>query len=246
MSESQSTSLKELTQRLSTLLAQIEAAQRRGPHAAERVQLLAVSKTQPISRIKALIGAGHLLFGENYVQEAEEKIHALTLVDSLPRAQFHLIGNLQRNKVKRAVGLFDVIESVDRVELAQEIAKVAERRGRRQRVMMQVNTSAEDSKSGVDPQSAEQLCKDILALPALQLEGLMCIGQFIEPEADDALRRQDFIVLRELRGALQERCGVQLPELSMGMSADFELAVEEGATIVRVGSALLGERPAKD
>lgn len=235
----------ELSARLRSIRERIEAARARSSRAAPAVRLVAASKTQPPQQLAALLAAGQIVFGENYVQEAESKAHLLARDPQLPRAQFHLIGSLQRNKAKRAIGLFDVIETVDRISLAGELQKAASKRRIVQRVLVQVNTSGEESKSGVRPEEAAELCREILSCPALELQGLMCIGAFAPLDAPDEERRRDFVLLRELRADLEQRLGAPLPELSMGMSADFELAVEEGASLVRVGSALFGPRQQK-
>ncbi len=245
MAEERLVDANALAPRLDAVRSRIAAACSRCGRLPEEVKLVAVSKVQPLAKIRALIDCGHLVFGENYVQEAEEKIHALVRDDSRPRAEFHLIGHLQSNKVKRAVGLFDVIETVDRPKLLREIAKIAAQRGRTQRILVQVNASGEASKHGAAPEETQELCMEAAQLPALQLEGLMCIGRYFSPQEDDARRRQDFKLLRELRDEVEKTTGLELPQLSMGMSADFELAIEEGASIVRVGSALLGEREVK-
>ncbi len=204
------------------------------------VRLIAVTKTFPVGVMREALAAGQFLFGENYVQEAQRKVAALG--ELVPEFELHLIGPLQRNKVKHAVGLFSMIQTVDRVELAQEIQKVAEGRGIVQSVLMQVNISGEESKSGVLPGHAASLAKEILSMPNLRLQGLMSIGSFVEEDATDGVRRREFKMMSVLRDELEVELKVELPELSMGMSHDFELAVEEGATLVRVGSLIFGER----
>ena len=197
------------------------------------VELIAVSKTQPAAAIQEAMRAGVLLFGENKVQEARGKI------EELGRGIWHLIGHLQTNKVKDAVRLFDSIDSVDRAELADEINHRADLLGKTQNVLLQVNIAGESTKSGCTPETARALAEKINALPRLALHGLMTIAPYTpDPEKS----RPHFTALRELRDQLQADTGLHLPVLSMGMSGDFTVAVQEGATQVRVGTALFGER----
>lgn len=212
------------------------AYQDRGP-----VTLICVSKKQPVSAMQALIdanlfaGAGPV-FGENYVQEFEDK---QLLLDG-PFAA-HCIGNLQSNKVKKALRIFDVIETVDSEKLAAAIDREAHKTGRIMPVFLQVNISRDNGKAGFLPESLSlDFVRSLNALENLRLIGLMTVTRFYEePEA----ARPDFIALRELRDSLQAG-DAELPPLllSMGMSADFEIAIEEGANLVRVGSAIFGER----
>lgn len=194
---------------------------------ADDVTLVAVSKTRPADEILPLLRAGHRVFGENRVQEAAEKFPALR--ERYPDLKLHLIGGLQTNKVREAVALFDVIESVDRVELAEKLAAEMKRRGRDLPCFVQVNTGEEPQKGGVSPRGAVDLvdrCREL----GLNVVGLMCI-----PPADDE-PSPHFAFLKKLA----RQAGVR--ELSMGMSADYPLAVQQGATFVRVGTALFGAR----
>ncbi len=194
---------------------------------ADDVTLIAVSKTRPADEILPLLRAGHRVFGENRVQEAAEKFPALR--ERYPDLKLHLIGGLQTNKVREAVALFDVIESVDRVELAEKLAAEMKRRGRDLPCFVQVNTGEEPQKGGVSPRGAVDLvdrCREL----GLNVVGLMCI-----PPADDE-PSPHFAFLKKLA----RQAGVR--ELSMGMSADYPLAVQQGATFVRVGTALFGAR----
>lgn len=232
-----------LAGRLSALRLRLEAAALRVNRKATDVTLLAVSKKIPVSLMSEAIDAGQRLFGESYVQEAGQKIahlrrHSAVLGDCC----FHCIGPLQRNKAKRAVGLFDVIQTIDRFEVAQLVSTAAAAAGKAQRVLLQVNISGEATKSGIIPAEVRNVMESIICLPALAVQGLMCIGTFFPAEAPEAERRSEFIALRNIRDDLQASLGIALPELSMGMSDDFELAVEEGATIVRIGTALFGPR----
>ena len=197
------------------------------------IELIAVSKTQPADAIAQAMREGIMRFGENKVQEARGKI------EELARGVWHLIGHLQTNKAKDAVRLFDFIDSVDRSELAEEINHRADALGKTQNVLLQVNIAGESTKFGCAPDTARALAEKINALPHLALHGLMAIAPFTpDPEKS----RPHFAALRELREQLQTDTGLHLPVLSMGMSGDFTVAIEEGATQVRVGTALFGER----
>lgn len=192
------------------------------------VKLVAVSKAQPALAVRAAYAAGQRDFGENYVQEWRAKAEALA---DLPEIVWHFVGALQTNKVKYLVGKVGLVHAVDREELASEIARRSAQRGIATRVLVEVNVAGEASKSGCAPAEASRLVETIRALPGLDLAGLMCIPP---AEADP---RPHFAALRRMRDALG------LAELSMGMSADYPIAIEEGATLVRVGTAIFGERP---
>lgn len=203
------------------------------------VRLVAVSKTADVISIQKAIDAGLRVFGENRVQEAREKIDYLggrpgAATDVL----WHLIGPLQRNKAKYAVGLFDLIHSVDSAALADELERHAVKTGKVQKILVEVKLSEEDTKHGVVEAGLEPLLEHIGGLNGLALQGLMTIPPFFD-DPDEA--RPYFRRLRELRDDLQKK-GFRLPELSMGMSNDFEVAISEGATLVRIGTAIFGER----
>ena len=215
----------EIRANLAAVNGRIEAACKRAGRKREEVTLVAVSKTFPAKAVTNAIAAGATHIGENKVQEARDK-----KPDVQGSARWHLIGHLQSNKAKDAVRIFDVIETVDSLELAQKVAKAASAMGKRQEVLLQVNIGREAQKSGADPDDAPALARDIAAIEGLALRGLMAI-----PPAD-VESRPHFRALREL----QQRIGVA--ELSMGMSEDFEIAIEEGSTIVRVGRAIFGAR----
>ncbi len=206
--------------------------------AAESVRLLAVSKYQPIEKIRALAAHGHKDFGENYVQEAltkQEQLQELSLY-------WHFIGHLQSNKAKYVTGKYDLIHTVDSEKLAQSLQKSANKLNKRQKVLIQINVGNEPQKAGVAEDDAPGLVESLLKMPGLALEGLMCIPPFFDaPEA----ARPYFAGLRALRDRLEAELGVSLPQLSMGMSGDLEYAVAEGATIVRVGTDIFGSRPAR-
>jgi hypothetical protein len=199
------------------------------------VSLVAVSKTVPPERLRAAVEAGLTMLGENRVQEAESKVAA---VDG---ATWHLVGPLQSNKVRRALEVFDTIESVDSVGLAQRIDRLAAdvRPGARVPVLLQVNVDDDAAKAGFGPDAIEASIDEILDLERLEVRGLMTIGRLVE-RAEDA--RPTFVRLRALSERLRADRAALGPDLSMGMTDDFEVAVEEGATIVRVGRALFGER----
>ena len=198
------------------------------------VSLLVVSKTWEASVIRPLVDAGHLLYGENRVQEASEKISLLP-----SHLKWHLIGHLQKNKVRKALSLFETIHTVDSHELARQIDRIAHELGLFPRVLLQVNVGAEPQKHGFSPSGLREVMGDILTLPRLEIAGLMAIP----PSRDDSEEvRPYFRALRELRDELEETFSHPLPELSMGMTSDFQVAIQEGATIVRVGSAIFGSR----
>jgi len=211
-----------------------QACDRAGRDAGE-VRVVAVSKTVEIERIRQLADHGHVLFGENKVQEALEKIPRLQR-----EARWHMIGHLQRNKARHAVGAFELIHAVDTERLAAEIDRRAAAAGLRQAVLVQVNLSREESKHGVDTRDLPALLDTFGALDHVELRGLMTVPP---PVVDAEGSRRWFRDLRELRDREAARTGLPLPELSMGMTDDFEVAVEEGATLIRVGRAIFGERP---
>jgi len=223
-----------IAQNLAEVRATIAAACRKAGRDPAEVRLVAVSKTVAAERVREAIDAGQDLFGENYLQEARDKITVLGR-----QLSWHLVGHLQTNKAKPAVELFDLIHAVDRLKLARALSAAAAALPKIQDVLIQVNQAGEESKSGVAPEVAAALLKDITQLPHLRVRGLMTMPPwFADPEAV----RPYFKALRELRDRLQDASGLALPELSMGMSGDFAVAVEEGATLVRVGTAIFGHR----
>jgi pyridoxal phosphate enzyme (YggS family) len=223
-----------IVQRLEDVRAAIAAAAHRSRRDPGAVRLVAVSKTVDLERLRAAIAAGHNLFGENYLQEARDKIAALGR-----QVSWHLVGHLQSNKARGAVELFDLIHAVDRLKLARALSDAAARQGKVQDVLIQVNQAGEATKSGVEPSAALALLQEIARLPHLRVLGLMTMPPwFPDPEA----ARPYFRALRELRNHLRGLTGLPLTELSMGMSGDFAVAVEEGATLVRVGTAIFGTR----
>lgn len=217
-----------------SILSRMEGACRRAGRDAAAVTLVAVSKTVPTPRVRALLEAGQTVFGENRVQEALAKMEAI----GRP-ARWHLVGHLQRNKARHAVGVFDLIHSVDDLDLAREIDRRAEARGIVQPVLVEVNVAGEESKEGIAPAALGALLEGMALLRSLDLQGLMTIPP---PAGDPEASRPWFRELARLREDASRRLGRSLPHLSMGMSDDFEVAIEEGATLVRVGRALFGER----
>ena len=213
---------------LRTVEEAVAAACRRAGRAPDDVLLIAVSKTVDLERIRAAVAAGVRALGENRVQEAKDKVEAL----GRP-VPWHLIGSLQTNKARDAVRLFDCIHSIDRIDLARELDRRAHGIGRRVSGLLQVNLGDEPQKGGAAPDDVKRLLDETVALPNLRVVGLMAIPPHTE---DPEGARPYFRRLRELRDALG------LPHLSMGMSADFAVAIEEGATMVRVGTSVFGPR----
>lgn len=213
---------------LAAVRARVTAAAQRAGRKPGEVQLIAVSKKVEPERVEEALAAGLMVFGENKLQEGKAKIPLVS-----GRAHWHMIGHLQSNKARDAVALFELIHSVDSVKLAVELDKWAERAGKPQPILLEVNVSGEASKFGMKPEDVAGALEEINKLSRLEVHGLMTMAPFFE-EAEKA--RPFFRQLRELRDQLG------LPELSMGMSHDFEIAVEEGATMIRVGTAIFGER----
>lgn len=227
-----------IAERWQSVAERVAAAARRSGRDAAAVRIVAVSKTKSIGEIAAAVAAGASDVGENYVQEAAPKIEALG-----GAVRWHMIGHLQRNKAAKAAALFDVVQTVDSAELGRALARHAAALKKILPVLVEVNMGSEASKSGVPPEQVESLIHRLAAEPHLRLEGLMTIPPPVEsPQA----ARPYFAGLRELRDRLASvLSGPQLlRELSMGMTDDFEVAIEEGATIVRIGRAIFGERTA--
>ncbi len=200
----------------------------------KEVALMVVSKTWRAEAIRPLVNTGHSLFGENRIQEALEKVPALP-----DKLHWHLIGHLQKNKVRKALPLFEVIETVDSLSLAQQISRIAGELGITQRVFLQVNVANEPQKHGFTMEVLRLQLAEALALPHLEIAGVMAIPPW---NADPEASRPHFRALREFRDELETLGNISLPHLSMGMTNDFHVAIAEGATIVRVGSAIFGRR----
>jgi PLP dependent protein len=198
------------------------------------IELIAVTKTHPTEIVREAVDVGQLVFGESKVQEARAKIPLLP-----SNIRWHLIGHLQKNKIRHALPLFEMIHSVDSLGLAQAIDRIAHEDGLHPRILLEVNVAGEGSKFGFKATTLRAELESLLLLPRLSIEGLMCIPPLAE-EAETS--RNYFVELRELRDALEQEFQVKLPHLSMGMTNDYSVAVEEGATLVRVGTAIFGER----
>jgi len=222
-----------IRENLLKVMEKIERAARRAGRDPAEIRLVAVSKTVESERIREAVEAGVKILGENYVQEAKKKIEEI----GHPVA-WHFIGHLQSNKAKYAVHLFDMIHSVDSLSLAEELNRRAEQVNRNVKVMVEVNISGEATKFGTDEGRVMEIAKGITGLKHLSLEGLMTMPPYFDSAE---LSRPYFVELRRLREKLRQE-GIPVRELSMGMSTDFEVAIEEGATYVRVGTAIFGPR----
>ena len=214
-----------------------EAARRAGRNAGD-IELVAVSKTHPPEAVAEAIAAGQFLFGESRVQEARAKVPLLPA-----RARWQFIGHLQRNKIRHALALgFELLHGVDSLEIARELDRIAGEAGAFPRVLLEINVAGESSKFGFSPAKLREQLEELLALGRLQIEGLMTIAP-LAPDAEAS--RPHFAALRQLHDQLQTEFRVPLPRLSMGMSGDYAVAIEEGATLVRVGTAIFGTRRGK-
>lgn len=225
----------DLAANIQSVQERIRAACARAGRDVDSVALLAVAKTHPADAVQAAAACGLILFGENKVQEAKAKIPLCP-----GKCRWHLVGHLQTNKARDAVELFEMIQSVDSLRLAEEINKRAEHAAKHMRVLLEVNLAGEASKFGYAPERLLAEFKDINALPRLEIHGLMTVPPW-SPVAENV--RPYFRRLRELKQQCEDILGAPLPHLSMGMTGDYEVAIEEGATIVRIGTAIFGERP---
>ena len=223
-----------LAENLAAILARIETIARKHGRKAGEIQLVAVSKTNPPEAIREVFAAGQRAFGESRVQEALPKLDALP-----PEIEWHFIGHLQTNKIRKVVGRFALFHGVDNQNLAQQMNRIAGELGVTASVLLEVNVSGEKSKFGFYPKTLSAALEVLLPLPFLRIQGLMTMAPYSD---DPESARPYFAKLRELRDRLAEETGNLLPHLSMGMSGDFEQGIAEGATIVRVGSAIFGER----
>lgn len=229
----------DIARNVKSVLERIRRAAERAGRCPDRVRLVAATKSVPVERIRLAIEAGVTILGENRVQEALPKINALGPRDDV---SWHFIGRLQRRKVKQVIGRFQMIHSVDSLDLAAEIDRRAGEAGLQQAILIEVNVGGEASKAGFAPDAVAGALKAMDAMPHLAVRGLMALPPLAEtPEAVRPYFRAVLELARSLRQSGYAR--VQLDELSMGMSGDFEVAVEEGATLVRVGTALFGPRP---
>lgn len=226
--------MSSVAENLERVREQVAEAAAKVGRAVDEIHLIAISKTHDAEKVRAAYEAGQTLFGESRVQEARAKIPLLP--SSL---RWHFVGHLQKNKIRHALPLFEFFHSVDSLALAQEMNRIANEEGMHPRVLLEVNLAGEGSKFGFKPETVRAEMELLLALPRLSIEGLM----IIPPVAEEAeASRKSFVRLRELRAVLEKEFDVKLPHLSMGMTNDFPIAVEEGATLVRVGTAIFGER----
>ncbi|MEI9961437.1 MAG: YggS family pyridoxal phosphate-dependent enzyme [Limisphaerales bacterium] len=223
-----------LAANLESVRLRIKAACDRSDREPNSVTLLAVAKTHPPETIQAAAALGLGCFGENKVQEAKAKIPLCP-----GKLRWHFIGHLQSNKARDAIELFEMIQSVDSLSLAQEISKRCEQVAKRMPVLLEVNVAGEASKFGYKPEKLLAELKELNSLPRLEIRGLMTVPPW-SPDVEQA--RPHFRQLRELKHECEQKIGSPLPHLSMGMSGDFETAIEEGATIIRIGTALFGAR----
>ena len=221
--------------RVARVLERVARSAARSGRSPESIRLVAVTKTHPVERVAEAYEAGLRVFGENYVQEADEKVRAF------PDAEWHLIGKLQANKIKKAVSLFGWIQSVDSLRLLADISRRCIEAGKTVPVLIEVNLAGEGSKAGIPPDGLAGLLSSAAGLPGVRILGLMTVP----PMTDDPEEsRPNFVRLRELLGQVASLGGAagEMTELSMGMSSDFEAAIEEGATMIRVGTAIFGSR----
>ena len=223
-----------IAENLDRVREQISTAAAKSGRTLEDVELVAISKTHPAESVREAIEAGQILFGESRIQEARAKIPELP-----SNCRWHFVGHLQKNKIRHALPLFEMFHGIDSLELARDINRIAEEDGAHPNVLLQVNVAGEGSKFGFSPDRLHDDMESLLDLPRLTFTGLMCIPPLAEePEAS----RKYFIQLRELRDEVERHCDVKLMHLSMGMTNDYAVAIEEGATLVRVGTAIFGER----
>jgi pyridoxal phosphate enzyme (YggS family) len=223
-----------VAENLERVRTQITAAARKAHRALDDIQLVAISKTHEAEKVRTAFDAGQELFGESRVQEARAKIPLLPSA-----ARWHFVGRLQRNKIRHALQLFELFHSVDSFELARDMNRIGEEEGMHPRVLLEVNVAGEGSKIGFAPASLREKMETLLELPRLTIEGLMAIPP-LAPQAEAS--RKYFAMLRELRDQFAAEFKIGLPQLSMGMTGDFAVAIEEGATLVRVGTAIFGQR----
>jgi len=229
--------MSSIAENLERVREQIANAAANSGRSGDDVELVAITKTHPAEKVREAVEAGQTLFGESRVQEARAKIPELS-----SNLRWHFVGHLQKNKVRQALPLFEMIHSVDSLALAQDINRIAEEEGLYPRVLLEVNVAGEGSKFGFAP---DDLCKQmeaLLTLSRLSIEGLMCIPP---PAVESEDSRKFFVQVRELRDSLQKEFNMKLPQLSMGMTQDFPIGIDEGATLVRVGTAIFGERRAR-
>jgi pyridoxal phosphate enzyme (YggS family) len=226
--------MNEIAANLERVRGEIAAAAARSGRSPNEIELVAVTKTHPAEKVQAAVEAGQTLFGESRVQEARAKIPLLP-----SRLRWHFIGHLQKNKIRHALPLFELFHGVDSLALAQNMQRLADEDGMQPRVLLEVNLAGEASKHGFAPEALRRDLEALLSLGRLTVEGLMTIPP-LAPAAEAS--RRFFVALRELRDDLETEFNLRLPQLSMGMSGDYAIAIEEGATMVRIGTAIFGSR----
>lgn len=226
-----------IAENLARVREQMARAATKAARNVDGIELVAVSKTHDAEKVREAVEEGQLLFGESKVQEARAKIPLLA-----SHLRWHFIGHLQKNKIRHTLPLFELFHGIDSLGLAQEMNRIAEVDGMHPRILLEVNVAGEGSKFGFNPEKLRQEMESLLSLNRVSIEGLMTIPP-LAPEAEAS--RKFFVALRELRDAIEKEFEVKLPHLSMGMTNDFQIAIEEGATRVRVGTAIFGERKRK-
>ena len=226
--------MSDISENLARVSGAIAEAAARAKRPVDSIQLVAISKTHDAEKVRAAVEAGQTLFGESRVQEARVKIPELP-----SNLRWHFVGHLQKNKIRHALPLFELFHGIDDVDLARDMNRIAEEDGMHPRILLEVNLAGEGSKFGFTPDKLRAQMEELLALSRLSILGLMTIPPLAE-EAEAS--RKFFVQLRELRDQLQAEFHVDLAQLSMGMTQDFAVAVEEGATLVRVGTAIFGKR----
>jgi PLP dependent protein len=229
--------MSSIAENLERVREQIARAAWNSGRSADDVELVAISKSHPAEKVREAVEAGETLFGESRVQEARAKIPELS-----SNLRWHFVGHLQKNKIRHALPLFEMIHSVDSLGLAQDINRIAEEEGLYPRVLLEVNVAGEGSKFGFAPDELRNQMEVLMGLPRLSIEGLMCIPP-LAVESEDS--RKFFVEVRQWRDSLEKEYNMKLPQLSMGMTQDFPIGIQEGATLVRVGTAIFGERSKK-
>jgi PLP dependent protein len=229
--------MSSIAENLERVREQIARAAWNSGRSADDVELVAISKSHPAQKVREAVEAGETLFGESRVQEARAKIPELS-----SNLRWHFVGHLQKNKIRHALPLFEMIHSVDSLGLAQDINRIAEEEGLYPRVLLEVNVAGEGSKFGFAPDELRNQMEVLMGLPRLSIEGLMCIPP-LAVESEDS--RKFFVEVRQWRDSLEKEYNMKLPQLSMGMTQDFPIGIAEGATLVRVGTAIFGERSKK-
>jgi pyridoxal phosphate enzyme (YggS family) len=226
--------MNSIAENLERVREQIAQAATKSGRSVDDVDLVAISKTHEAAKVREAVEASQILFGESRIQEARVKIPELP-----SNLHWHFVGHLQKNKIRHALPLFELIHGIDSLALAQDMNRISEEEGLHPRVLLEVNVAGEGSKFGFEPEKLRAEMESLLAFSRLSILGLMCIP----PIADEAeASRKYFVKLRGLRDSLQTEFRVDLAQLSMGMTQDYAVAVEEGATLVRVGTAIFGER----